>query len=512
MINKHLIFLIVDDVVVMRNAINSLLRSLGYSKILAAKDGSEALRILHSQMVDVVLSDWEMPVMDGLALLKAVRSNPRLQKLPFLMLSDGTNRQRIREVIQSGASDFLLKPYTGRDLISRIEKIVSWTPREMSAELDKSSEQNKSNRPTILVVDDTPDNLFLLSNLFKDEYRVRAANNGETALAICQSEDPPDLVLLDVMMPSMSGFEVAKRMRDHAVSEHIPIIFVTAMSNNDARLKGFELGAIDFVPKPINPDVLKPRVRNFMHYVDMNKRLQAEYDAMQELAKLREDVKNITRYDVRKPLGEAIGLIQALVDDDSLTAVQIKKLREVEEKSLQALNMVSLASEVYKIEAGVFRLNAQPVNIVSILGGVIEIIRNTYAAKQLAVTLSTDMATPVQEMPKSIGDAMLCYSLFMNVLKNACEAAPVKTNVNVVIANENPIRIAIQYPGLVNQELREGFFDKFVRQENMADIQMGFYSAKVFAEVQNGNIALEVSEEKKLTTISIGLPRFSDAE
>jgi len=113
-IKEQLTFLIVDDVVSMRNAINSLLRSLGYRHIFAAKDGAEALQILRSRPINVVVSDWEMPVMDGLALLKAVRADPRLQKLPFLMVSDGTNRQRIKEVISSGASDFLLKPYTGR--------------------------------------------------------------------------------------------------------------------------------------------------------------------------------------------------------------------------------------------------------------------------------------------------------------------------------------------------------------------------------------------------------------
>lgn len=362
MIKEQLTFLIVDDVVSMRNAINSLLRSLGYRHIFAAKDGAEALQILRSRSINVVVSDWEMPVMDGLALLKAVRADPRLQKLPFLMVSDGTNRQRIKEVISSGASDFLLKPYTGRDMISRIERVIYWRPRETGAVL-QHPDQNKSGRPTILVVDDIPDNLFLLSNLFKDEYRVRAANNGETALAICQSDDPPDLVLLDVMMPSMNGFEVAKRMRGHPVSEHIPIIFVTAMGNNDARLKGFELGAIDFVAKPINPEVLKPRVRNFMHYVEAHKQLQDDYDAMQELSRLREDVKNLLRYDMKQPLTEAIGLIQALADDASLDATQVGKLQAIEGMSLQTLNMINLSSELYKIETGVFQLNAQAVNI-----------------------------------------------------------------------------------------------------------------------------------------------------
>ena len=507
MINNQLIFLIVDDVVSMRNAINALLRSLGYLNVLAAKDGSEALRILRSQPINIVLCDWEMPIMDGLALLKAVRADPRLHHLPFLMLSDGTNRQRIAEVIGSGASDFLLKPYTARDLVARIEKIVAWKPREIVA--IKSSEQKKSDRPTILVVDDTPDNLFLLSNMFKDEYRVRAATNGETTLAICQSDNPPDLVLLDVMMPSMNGFEVAKRMRDHSVSEHIPIIFVTAMSNNDARTKGFELGAIDFVAKPINPDVLKPRVRNFMHYVELNKQLQADFDSMQELARLREDVKIITRYDVKTPLAEVIKLIQSLVDDSSLNATQLGKLRSVEEMSLQALHMINLSAELFKIETGVFQLDAQPVDIDSILRQLVGITRKAYAAKHLTVTVSVDIAAASEKTPEVLGDATLCYSLFNNLLENACEVAPEKSSILISIVNKNPMQITIQSKGVVPEDVREGFFDKFVARENATDTRMGLYSARLLTEAQNGKIALRVSEEKNLTMVLVSLPRCS---
>ncbi|WP_333873717.1 ATP-binding response regulator [Methylobacter sp.] len=509
MLKKQLIFLIVDDFDSMRNVINSLLRSLGYENILTAKDGAEALRILRSQTVNVVLSDWDMPVMDGLALLKEVRADERLQKLPFLMITDKTDRQRIEEAINNGASDLLIRPYTGRDLVRRIEKVLSWRPREISATLEPV-EQKKSTRPTILVVDDMPDNLSILSNLFKNEYRVRIADNGEKTLAICQSDDPPDLVLLDIMMPGIDGFEVARRMRNHSGSEHIPVIFVTAINNDDVRLKGLELGAIDFVAKPINPAVLKPRVRNFLRYVEAHKQLQADYDSMQELARLRDDVKNIIRYDTKTPLSEVIGLVQDLADDVTLDPAQADKLQTVEETSLQMLNMINLSTELYKIETGIFKLNAQPVNVYKILRCLVEISRKAYADKQLTVTMSIiDIMMQGQEAPKSLGDAMLCYTLFNNLIRNACEAAPTKSIVLISLLNEDPMQVTIQNRGVVPVNIRESFFDKFIAQEKSADIRMGFYSAKLLAEAQNGKIALDVSDEKNLTLVSVSLPRFS---
>ena len=116
-------------------------------------------------------------------------------------------------------------------------------------------------RATILVVDDTPDNLTLVNNLLKDRYRVRVAINGSKALKIAFSESPPDLVLLDVMMPGMDGFEVCRQLREHPATQSIPIIFLTAKSEMEDERKGLILGASDYITKPISPPILEARVR-----------------------------------------------------------------------------------------------------------------------------------------------------------------------------------------------------------------------------------------------------------
>ena len=124
----------------------------------------------------------------------------------------------------------------------------------MSASLDFTQ------KPTILVVDDTPDNLALMSGLLKDRYRVKVANNGEKAIKIVQSESPPDLILLDIMMPGLSGYDVCKILKADPHSRHIPIIFLTAMTATDDEKKGLELGAVDFITKPVNPPIVMARV------------------------------------------------------------------------------------------------------------------------------------------------------------------------------------------------------------------------------------------------------------
>jgi len=119
-------------------------------------------------------------------------------------------------------------------------------------------------KPTILVVDDTPDNLTLVSNLLKKDYRVRVAISGEKALKIALSETPPDLILLDVMMPVMDGYEVCQQLRSHPLTAHIPVIFLTAKSEVEDERKGLSLGASDYITKPISPPILEARVKTHL--------------------------------------------------------------------------------------------------------------------------------------------------------------------------------------------------------------------------------------------------------
>jgi putative two-component system response regulator len=116
-------------------------------------------------------------------------------------------------------------------------------------------------KPTILVVDDTPDNLTLMSGLLKDSYKVKVAINGEKALNIAQSENPPDLILLDIMMPGMDGYEVCRRLKQDAWTTDIPVIFLTAKAEVEDEKQGLEIGAVDYITKPISPPIVLARVK-----------------------------------------------------------------------------------------------------------------------------------------------------------------------------------------------------------------------------------------------------------
>ena len=119
-------------------------------------------------------------------------------------------------------------------------------------------------KPSILVVDDTPANLTLMTGLLQDDYQVRAATSGEKALKIAFSDNPPDLILLDIMMPEMDGHEVCRRLKADDKTREIPVIFLTAMSEVEDEEKGLNLGAVDYITKPVSPPIALVRIRSHL--------------------------------------------------------------------------------------------------------------------------------------------------------------------------------------------------------------------------------------------------------
>lgn len=120
-------------------------------------------------------------------------------------------------------------------------------------------------KPTILIVDDMATNITLLSNLLRDDYIIQIANNGKKALDIARGTKKPDLILLDIEMPEMNGYEVCKELKNNAQTKNIPIIFVTARNHVKDEEYGFNLGAVDYISKPFHPIIVKIRVKNHVN-------------------------------------------------------------------------------------------------------------------------------------------------------------------------------------------------------------------------------------------------------
>ena len=143
-------------------------------------------------------------------------------------------------------------------------------------------------RPVVLVVDDTPENIDLLDGVLSADYDIKAALNGAKALEIARGDDPPDLILLDVMMPEMNGYEVCQALKEEPYTAGIPVLFVTSMSDMEDEKRGLDLGAVDYIAKPISPPLVRARVQNQME-------LKLHRDHLEEMVAQRTSELELTR-------------------------------------------------------------------------------------------------------------------------------------------------------------------------------------------------------------------------
>src|SRR4028118_966518 len=232
----------------------------------------------------------------------------------------------------------------------------------------------------ILVVDDSPDNLFLVQTILEEEgYEITLAEDGRVALAQIEIS-PPDLVLLDVMMPDMDGFEVTKRIRENPKLPFIPILLITAFDQPSV-VKGLDTGADDFIRKPVEVDELLARVRSLL-------RLKHAIDEREQIARQREDFVSWMTHDLRTPIVAAERMLMLFQQGalGELSPGMDEAISTMARSNRNLLAMVNTLLEVYRYEAGRKNLYFSPLNLQEVLEEVIQEL--TPLAKKRGLSLS----------------------------------------------------------------------------------------------------------------------------
>jgi two-component system sensor histidine kinase/response regulator len=368
---------------------------------------------------------------------------------------------------------------------------------------------NRPDKKKILVVDDTRDNLQILVGVLKNEHTMIVATSGERALRLAAMDPVPDLILLDIMMPGMDGYEVCRRLKTDEKTRDIPIIFVTAKSEAEDEVRGFELGAVDYITKPVSPPRVQARIRTHLALKDAKERLARQNEELREAARLREDVDNITRHDLKAPLNSIIGLPQVMAQEGGITEKQAEYLKTIEESGYRMLQMINLSLDLFKMERGMYRLQPVSVDALGIIRKIVAENRGLAGSKNIGFEI-TNQGHPPQDGAKFLigGEDLLCYSLFSNLIKNAVEASPKGETVSIRLESDERGYIRIHNSGSVPKAIRETFFEKYATAGKRSGTGLGTYSAKLIAETQGGGIDMETSESEG-TTITVSLPLAS---
>jgi len=246
--------LVVDDEEPNRDILSRRLSKEGYA-VTVADSGKEALDMLHLERYDLVLLDIMMPGIDGYEVLKRIRSEPVLHDTPVIMVTALGDESSIKRCLALGATDYVGKPFELTFLKSRIRQAV-----HALNNLHRSSAANDAPTPAVLVVEDDEENRDLLvRRLSKFGYSAHAAGNGAEALSMIDKQ-AYDLILLDIMMAQMDGYQTLQKIRAREALKDTPIIMISALGDAASIARCMELGADDYIMKPYNATVLKERV------------------------------------------------------------------------------------------------------------------------------------------------------------------------------------------------------------------------------------------------------------
>lgn len=262
--------LIVDDINENLHTLMSILRD-DYA-IIAATSGEKALEMAcHHPMPDLILLDVKMPVMDGYQVLQHLKMNDQTADIPVIFVTALTEPADEEKGLKLGVADYITKPINP-DLL----KLRILTQLELYRYRRKPIRtiDTLATKPTLLVVDDIPENIHQLIYAFQNQYHIIAANNGIKALELLRGRTP-DLVLLDIVMPEMDGYEVCRRMKATPEGNRIPVIFLSTIDSTVDKVRGFSIGAADYITKPFDIDEIRARIHTHLelsrlqHYFEL---------------------------------------------------------------------------------------------------------------------------------------------------------------------------------------------------------------------------------------------------
>lgn len=260
----------------------------------------------------------------------------------------------------------------------------------------------------ILIVDDIPENIHFLYGVLKEHYKLKVASDGEKALKIAQGKSKPDLILLDIMMPGMDGYEVCSRLKVDKNTRDIPIIFVTAKNTSADEAEGLSLGAVDYITKPVKADITLARIRTQLELSRIQKQLVNYNQQLIETAKLKADVEHITNHDMKSPINGIIGFTELLLTSQSLSSDDRELTNFIKSLAYQSIDMVNLSLGLLRMEKKTYQLNLESVDLIALIQSTLSDNASSLKYKKIAIELKIKGSPVVENDTVLIGCRPVC--------------------------------------------------------------------------------------------------------
>ncbi len=313
--NRHTILVIEDNHLNLK-LVRDLIRIHHYG-VLEANTAETGVELAQLHKPDLILMDIELPGISGLEATQRIRQTPELRGIPVIALSANAMAEDKDKAFAAGCDDYITKPIDIKSFPKTIQRhLPKPTERKRVPELAGASELVRGHR--LLVVDDDPLNIKLLAaQLVSKGYQVATACDGRAALNRVAT-DPPDLILLDIMMPGIDGYAVTRRLKANPETKDIPIILVTALTGDDEKERGLDAGADEFINKPVNYPELEARVKSLLRLKEYQDQLETRKESASLMAHGLVENESDTKDDADLPT-------ILIVEDDATSAKLIAR-------------------------------------------------------------------------------------------------------------------------------------------------------------------------------------------
>ncbi|HIK13199.1 MAG TPA: response regulator [Oscillatoriaceae cyanobacterium M33_DOE_052] len=367
---------------------------------------------------------------------------------------------------------------------------------------------------TILIVDDTTTNLAVISRTLRNAgFKILVAKDGEKALQVVELETP-DLILMDVIMPGIDGFETCRRIKENSGTKDIPVIFMTALADTVDKVKGLSMGAVDYITKPFQEEEVLARVKQHlrMHYLtrkleEQNALLQKEIKdrkTAQEASSAKSQFLAKMSHELRTPLNAILGFAQLMERDDRLSQEQREYLGIISRSGEHLLNLINDVLEMSKIEAGRVTLKETSFDLSAMLKSIEEMFALKAQSKGLLLEIQS-----FPEVPQCIKtDEGKLRQVLINILGNAIkftETGSVKLCVEVQNRGDDPTEEQLHFmiqdsgPGITPEEIHT-IFEPFVQAElgrkSNQGTGLGLPISREFVHLMGGEILVSSAVEK----------------
>ena len=221
---------------------------------------------------------------DAFSITSELRNQRATFKLPIVIISTIIEPNWVNAIVAAGVTEYIVPPLNQQVLMTRFIHAMEYPIRNHQSNMIANPPRPFVNKEIselcVLVVDDIIDNIEIITGIIGDSYKVKAAKNAAQAMKVCLSDSPPEIVLLDIMMPDIDGLTFCKQLTANPLTQDIRVIFTSALTSTDDVVRGLKLGAVDYIPKPIIPEILLARVEVHSKLIIQRRALQAQIDLM----------------------------------------------------------------------------------------------------------------------------------------------------------------------------------------------------------------------------------------